>query len=212
MKKIVLILLMGLALSMVGCSSVSSKFLIGEPVTDDLRQKFDGVWDFGDENIGHIKYLGNGRLRIAGGEWKENRFDLEEMDVILTKCGNKQFVNFHDQEEVNENESDYLFGYCAFIGDDYFLVWLPKTDAFEKAVNDGKIKGKVVKEKSSKSIYLEETPEKICRFLQSQPVELLFDLEDPMIYRRIIREKVEGSPPQPAGKSGTTPCASPPCP
>lgn len=212
MKKIILIVFMGLAVFMGGCSSVSSKFLIGTPVEGNLSAKFDGAWDLGDENVGHVKYLGKGQLRVAGGEWKEGRFELTETTIVVTQCGNKQFVNFHDEEEVNENESDYLFGYCAFIGDDYFLVWLPKTDAFEKAVNDGKIKGKVVKEKSSKSIYLEETPEKICRFLQSQPVELLFDLEDPMIYRRIIREKAEGSPPQPAGKSGTTPCASPPCP
>jgi hypothetical protein len=210
MKKIVWILLLGAAIFLGGCSSVSSKFLIGTPVEENLSAKFDGVWDLGDGNVGQVKYLGKGQLRVAGGEWKEGRFELTEMTIVLTKCGNKQFVNFYDQEKVDEKGSNYLFGYGAFIGD-YFLVWLPKTEVFEKAVNAGKIKGKVSKEKNSKSIDLEESSDTLCRFLQDQAVELLFDLEDPMIYRRMIKAAAEEQPSQPAVKSGTTPCASPPC-
>lgn len=212
MNKSILILLIGLAITLGGCSSVSSKHLIGAPVQEDLSAQFDGAWDFGDDNIGYIKYLGNGQLRIAGAEWERDHFKFSEMTVTLTECGNNRFVNVHDEESVSDKDMDYLFGYCKFVDETYFMVWLPKTELFDQAIAKGSLKGKILQDKNSKTISLTDSSENICLFLKKYKIEELFKLEDPMIYRRIRKIEMKSNSSAETNASGTTACVKPPCP
>ncbi len=183
MKKLSIAFFIILAVYVTGCSTVHSKYIVGEPIQDDLSEKFDGLWEF-DRDICYMKYTKNGELRIAGVEWKETNFKLEEMTVILTKCGEKNFVNLLDLEISEKKDSDYLFAYYSFISENSIAVWKPKVDAFEKAINNGEIRGEIIKEKHSTSINITEHKESLCNFIKTKDMGELFDLENPTIYNK----------------------------
>ncbi|RPI77110.1 MAG: hypothetical protein EHM45_10375 [Desulfobacteraceae bacterium] len=212
MKRIVLMLFAGAALILAGCSAVGTKNPVGTPVQEDLSAQFDGLWDFGDENVGYVKYMGNGQLRIAGLEWKDNHFKLTEMNGTLTECGNNRFINIQDEDSDSNKELDYLFGYYKFVDDIYLTIWLPKKEVFEQAIIKGLLKGKVTSDKYGTSVFLTDSSENICLFLKKHKIEELFKLEDPMIYRRIRKIEMKGNAPAATNTSGTTACAKPPCP
>ena len=171
-----------LPLYLTACSSVTSKNIIGERIQGNLSDQFDGIWEE-DNEIAYMKYLNEGELRIAGVEWKENKFDLQELTIILTKCGDREFVNVLDP--IIEEKSDLLFACYSFITEKTLAVWEPKVDAFEKAVREGKIKGKISKDKSSTTVSINESNESLCDFIKKRAIGELFDLEDPRIYRKI---------------------------
>ena len=112
------------------CSSVTSKNIIGERIQGNLSDQFDGIWEE-DNEIAYMKYLKEGELRIAGVEWQENKFKLQELTIILTKCGDREFVNVLDP--IIEEKNDLLFACYSFITKKTLAVWEPKVDAFEKA-------------------------------------------------------------------------------
>jgi len=183
-----------------GCSIVSSKSTVGTPVQEDLSGQFDGVWE-GDSGICYIKYSGEGRLQIANVEWQDDKFRLKIMEGILTQCGDRKFVNFPDPETSGENRTDYIFAYYSFVGDNLLAVWMPKINVFEKAVSDGEIRGKVIEGKYSTSVQIDESEESLCRFIQSRNTEELFDLEEPLVYRRIKKLEQSEEEENPTGHS-----------
>ena len=171
-----------LPLHLTACSSVTSKNIIGERLQGDLSEQFDGIWEE-DNEIAYMKYVGKGDLRIAGVEWKENKFELQELTIILTECSDRKFVNVLDP--IIEGKNDLLFAYYSFITEKTLAVWEPKIDAFEKAINEGKINGKIHKDKSSTTVSINESPESLCDFIKERDIGELFDLEDPRLYRKI---------------------------
>lgn len=189
-KLSVIIWFLLLLFHLTGCSVVSSKYTIGERIQEDVSEQFDGVWDF-DDSICYVKYLKNGELRLAGIEWKEKNFKLEEMTVILTKCGERNFINFRDLEILGENDSDYLFGCYCSITENLLTVWAPKINAFEEAINSEKIKGKITKGKHSTTIHIKEPQESLCDFIKNNDISKLFDLENPAIYKRIKKSGIK---------------------
>jgi hypothetical protein len=181
-RNVIIICLLIIPFHLTACSSVTSKNIIGERIQDDLSEQFDGTWEEDDE-IAYMKYLGKGELRIAGVEWKENKFELQELTIILTTCGDRKFVNVLDP--VIEEKNDLLFAYYSFITEKTLAVWEPKVDAFEKAINEGKINGKIHKDKSSTTVSINESQESLCEFINKRDIGELFDLEDPRLYRKI---------------------------
>jgi len=189
-KIIVLILL---SLHSIGCDSVGSKYLIGERIQDDLSEQFNGVWSC-DDGVVYAHYLNNGELRTAFVDWEQDNFKLEEIPVVLTKCGTKTFINFPGTQELGKTGSGYLFLYYYFISSDSFAICMPEATLFEKAIDKKRIKGQIKKEKTinnkiSTSIYLEEPSDSICAFIENNDISKLFDLENPGIYKRIKKSK-----------------------
>ncbi len=185
-KKILIIpFLLLLPFYLTGCLEVGSKYIIGERIRDDMSDKFDGVWE-ADEGILYMKYLKNGELHIAGIGWEENKFVLEEGTgiSILTKCGDKIFVNYKESETTEYFE----FFYCSFIAENNLAVWWPKKDDFEKAINEGVIKGEIKKYEYSRFIRINELPKSFCDFIKNKKIEELFDLEEPLMVLRRIKK------------------------
>jgi len=135
--------------------------------------------------MGFVKYAGAGKLHIAGVEWKDDSFALEDIPAVLTTCGEKTLLNLREEADEGQAKEYYIFGLYTLSDDDTLIFWLPDVDAFERAIDDGLLAGDIDKGSKSKTIVL--TPEKsdVNEFIKNHDVKDLFVLDEPMIYRRV---------------------------
>lgn len=163
-----------------------------------MSNKFDGIWETEDDELAYIKSLKNGDLLTASVSWKDEDFILEKTRFILSKCGEKNFINLPDSEIIDENNREFVFCYYLFISDNTLIVWMPHINAFAEAIRSGRLKGTVtetqkkpVEENTATtsnnqlSVVIEEPSDSLCNFIAAKEITTLFDLENPMIYKRI---------------------------
>ena len=179
---------------LMGCSNVYSKHPVGVVIEDDMSDEFDGVWRI-DNDIYYTKYIANGGLRIAALDWVKGNFKFQEMDSILTKCDKRNFINLQplnkDVNNSEEKDSFYGFFYYSLIAEDTVAVWTPTSSVFEEAIVNKEIKGKIEKAMNLAVISIDESSESICNYIKGNDVSKLFDLEDPMIFHRIIESDIK---------------------
>ncbi|MCU0599816.1 MAG: hypothetical protein MUE70_11245 [Desulfobacterales bacterium] len=177
---------------------VTSKSLIGERLNEDISDKFDGIWETDDGELAYIKCLNNGDLLTASVSWKDEGFQLEKTRFILSKCNEKNFINFPESEIFDEDNSKFVFCCYSFVSDNTLIVWMPRINAFAEAIGSGQLKGNVtesekkpVKENTDTtsnnklSVVIEEPSDSLCNFIKEKGVTTLFDLENPIVYKKI---------------------------
>ena len=201
----ILLILIGVFL-LSGCASISSKSMVGERLNDEMSEKLDGIWECEGGGIEYAKYLKNGELRLAGVEWEDTGFKFDETTFNLTKCGERTFINIPDTKISENNDSKFRFYCFSFSADNTLIVWAPHVDVFAKAIDSGEIQGEVkiktkkvrpssettvdssektTVSKSISAVYIDESSDALCKFINEKGLSVLFDVENPIIYRRI---------------------------
>jgi hypothetical protein len=148
------------------------------------RARFEGDW-VSDDQIFYIRFGSNGIGQFAGVEWKNDRFQLERGEFIVSKGTRDGFLSVRVLEEGKWQDS-YFFVQYHFTREGEFVVWSPEAKAFADAVGKGKLKGTLEKGKSSVSVVLTGPPENILAFLNDPANGALFDYREPMIFKKLI--------------------------
>ncbi len=177
-----------LAITMLsGCTSVYFHHPIGEPIAearDEVSQQFDGTWVNEDGDPAQLKYLGDGKLRLANLRWDEETtsFSKEEGTVLLTTHRSANYLNIADEDA---DDGRIIFARYSFAGDRTLIIWTPRTEAFEKAVKSGKLKGTVEQAQNSTTIDVTAEKEQLDAFIDPSRFAEQFEVDAPIVLSRL---------------------------
>lgn len=167
-----------------GCTSVTSRKLVGEtPVTLDAKL-WNGTWTDDAEAVIYlrVKDATNGVLEAATVELSDTELKFNKFEVRVRQSGAWLWANFKD-----EGETGYTFVRLAE-PDRHLLVWSPDPAAFVKRVKAGTLTGELLKDdqgKESGSVVLDELKAEHIRAIESGEWKDAFDLARPGILRRL---------------------------
>jgi hypothetical protein len=176
-------ILIAAVLAAAGCSSVTTKYPLVEKRQPIDKEKFEGSWLL-DKDVITIKFDTTGTARIGGVDWKDNRFQLSEGEMIVAVGQNANYLSVRTKEEDGWADRYYLFEY-KFDSDKILILWEPDLAAFEAAVKSGQLRGTVKKENSSTEISLTDSPGVVLDFLNKSKDKGLFDYHKPSILMKI---------------------------
>lgn len=186
-------LLLFVLLLMPGCKSVVSDHLIGEPLTSEQAQTYEGVWKVG-QGVMHIKHTDGANLIVAGLEWKEDKFVMNQHDVVVTQLGNARFAQMvaeDDDEQVEAGQTNamtepdekadrpwLLLGLLSSADHNILVLNSPKFDRFVKALNDGDVEG--ILEDDGNTLHVQGDKAALDALLGNpDTLQTFFDLENP---------------------------------
>ncbi len=89
-----------------GCQSVTSDHLIGEAVSVEAAEEFNGVWRL-DDGIFLIHHEEDGGLAVAAVEWSDGEFELNEFEVVLTRHHDMLFAHLFDEEDDHDKDEGH---------------------------------------------------------------------------------------------------------
>jgi len=182
LKKTSIVILGLFLLLSLNCSSVTSHKPVGVNDTEHASL-FEGSWAH-EDGIIFFRKLDDGKLVGAVVEWKEKKFCLETMELVVTKIGDTHLVNLL----VNENKHLPAWYFGRYTFDEKFetmVVYPPNVEQFEKAISSGSLAGKLEKDKTSIEIYLESNKPDLMDLLLKEGSANYFDTEKVTILKRI---------------------------
>jgi len=178
-----------------GCSYVITKKPIGEVINikeemseESPQYQIDGIW--AGDTVVFAKVLEDGKtIKIGAVVWDEvkKEFKIKSQEILLSKLGEKTYIN-----KKAEDKNGY---YIAALGSSFadsksgtpvdIIVFYPNGDEFKKAIQEGKLAGKIEDIKYGGSyIYIESLPEKLESFIKENHNKL-FNFETPTVYRKV---------------------------
>lgn len=169
-----------------GCSSVTMLQPLprAEGVID--QERLSGEWVSGDQVI-YVRFGGNGIGQFAGLDWKDDRFQVEIGELIVSAGHEHNFFSVRVQEK-GKWEEQYYFAQYRFTDQGDLVVWQPEVAAFEKAVEAGRLEGTVQKGSYGSSVTLTGAPDVILTFIDNPENDALFEYKDPMVFKRLVLE------------------------
>jgi hypothetical protein len=171
-----------------GCSSVVSVHPVGARITDENSESLQtiaGVWYAADLGTVFIKTVPGGELKIAGMEWSNDAFSCDTITAILAENDGRLFINITDfGDEDGPKETNHLFMWVATL-DENMVLFMPDPAAFAAAVEAKEIAGEVSKDNDSTTVRLSAEKEKLDAFLAGARMRQIFDVERPLVLRRI---------------------------
>ena len=187
------ILILCVLLVMPGCKSVVSDHLIGEPLTSEQAQMYEGVWKVG-QGVMHIKHTDGASLVVAGLEWKEDKFVMSQHDVVVTQLGNARFAQMvaeNDDGQVDAGQADaatptdakkdrpwLLLGLLTSADQNVLVLNSPKFDRFVKAMNDGDVEA--ILEGDGNTLHVRGDKAALDALLGNpDTLQTFFDIENP---------------------------------
>ena len=188
---LVLSLLVVLLLPLTACDTVTTKHPIGKPVTEDLLDELDGVWQVADPKVTgsetmRAQWLGNGRVRTMNLIQREGKEDEPEIlrvtELESDQWGPERFAHIH-VSPADQERSEWGFVRLT-IAEDVLLVAIPRADAFAEAVKSGELPGRIESDHYSKTIHLTADRDALHEFITSHPIQDLFMVEEPGIFTR----------------------------
>lgn len=172
-------------LFLAGCTSVTSRQIVGDqPVTLDPKV-WNGAWTDDDEAVLflRVKDATNGVLEVAVPELTDTEITLEKFDVHIRKTGDWWWASFKEKDE-----DAYTFQRVSE-PDQHLLAWSPDPATFVERVKAGQLKGELLKDKEGKesgSVILDELKAEHLRALESGEWRDGLVLDTPaMILRRL---------------------------
>lgn len=167
-----------------GCSSV----VVLQPlpqVTDPQEQSMlAGEW-LTEDTVVTLRFSSKGIGCLAGLDWRDDHFQLDEGDLIVTKSGDKKYFSVRFRENGKWQEWYYFVRYQLTEWDD-LIIWPPVVGSFENAVASGVLQGTVEKGTGGTRVTMTSSPEKLLDFLDGQGDGLLFHYEEPIVLRRLF--------------------------
>lgn len=218
MRIVCLIACLMLSLSVVGltgCRSASFEHRFGTPVDEQTLSRFDGVWEVGDDsNLFLMASRGSGWIEFVNlkqpGEGKRDGKAKDggepvgldappEPSVKLDKAHFMQIREFDGQYYAwvasgNEEPMRYVPVKIASRGGrelgagDLLLAWPVNVNRFEQAVTSGELAGRVKKD-DAKNVVVSSKRPALERFVADTPLHEWIVLEEPVVMKRLSREK-----------------------
>lgn len=177
------------ALLLCQCSPVTTTHpLTTKPKAID-REKFEGSWLIDDE--GHtlqVKFDDEGIAQIAALEWKNNHFELETMEMTIAEGGEHNFMSLRAKED-GQWMKNYFFAQYKFTEQGDLVAWLPDSKAFENAIKEKLIHGKIKPGKYSTDINVSSDASTLLKLINSSKNPELFDYQNPIVLRKIASSK-----------------------
>ncbi len=167
-----------------GCTSVTSRQLVGAaPVTLDA-EKWDGAWTDDNETVLflRVKDATAGVLEVGNVERNQEEMKLTKFDVFVRQSGDWLWASFKDKED-----SPYSFARISE-ADRHLLVWNPDPAAFVRRVRAGEMKGALLKDDQGKetgSVIIDEVSPEDMSAIQTGEWSGVLDLSRPWILRRL---------------------------
>jgi hypothetical protein len=150
-----------------GCSTVKmEKPLPHESVPVD-KELFEGTWQI-DESALVAHFADDGTLHVAGINWKDGQFVLNQMRCYVTVVADQKYLSLGYKDDGEEKES---FQFCRyrFSPEGHLILQLPDVDAVASAVEAGKLEGTVKKEQHSTTVSLTSPPEAVLQYVKETP-------------------------------------------
>jgi hypothetical protein len=167
---------------------------IGEPVTEDLSSKLNGVWRSANGNLSpgedvyRVRWRGEGRLKVA--ETNPDKDEKPETQTVLvTKLKRKgepdeRFAHFPRRRTEDDGAEQKRWTFARItIAQAVVLLAIPRFEVFAEAVQSGELAGRV-KSGDGDTVDLKGDAEALNQFIASRPVQDLFMVEQPIIFRR----------------------------
>jgi len=199
-----LCVMLGLIL-LVGCQAVTSTAMIGDK-SEKVAQAVQGVWKFNDA-VFYAKATGNGRVDLSTVQWKDDKWQLQTFTLYATTLGDHAYLNVQpvennasqstakpsDKEAKDAPVPTYAILQLLYDVDsgartaDSLVVLMPRQQAFESAVTQGKLPGKVDGKSEGKPaphVHLTASAQVLNAFVQAAG-QKLFDDAHPQVLTRL---------------------------
>jgi hypothetical protein len=196
--------MLGLIL-LVGCQSVTSTAMIGDK-SEKVAQAVQGVWKFNDA-VFYAKATGNGRVDLSTVQWKDDKWQLQAFTLYATTLGDQAYLNVlpveNNANQPTAKPSDkkakeapaptYAILQLLYDVDsgaksvDSLVVLMPRLQAFETAVTQGKLAGKLngkSEGKPASNVHLTASAQVLNAFIQAAG-QKLFDEAHPQVLTRL---------------------------
>lgn len=167
-----------------GCSSVTLKQPL-PPMADPAElAAFEGEW-VSEGQILHLRFGTDGIGRLAGLDWRDDRFAVEEGELVVSKGAERSYLSVRMTENGKWLDGYYLVQY-RFTGQEDLILWLPNVAAFAEAVTKGRLAGVVEKGSRAGSVVITSPPDKVLAFLNDPANGSLFDYREPMVVKKLL--------------------------
>jgi hypothetical protein len=177
--------------STVGCSNVTSTQRLGDAVGPEKAKDFEGVWLATDNSPFHVRHVKNNELRIGSLNWKDGRYVAGEITGFVTSDDGQEYINLLDSEH-QASGNEYVFVQVVKNNTNHILLYWPQVSAFEKAVNNGRLAGDVVrKENSGVEVVLKSDTRQLNAYIHPDEKANQFGVEPSVLLRCI--KKFPGS-------------------
>lgn len=176
-----------LLLALPGCSFVTSSEILGEPTTDKMITDLalDGAWSI-DDGVLFVQRISGHELKVASVDWEEGRFEMQEATVLFTTDDEVTYVVLLNPD-TPEGKPEFLFCRVLMATESTIVIIPANPDTFQKAVEDGALAGNVKREQYSTITQLTATTEDLNRFVDPKKVGEQFDLDLPIVLKRLTR-------------------------
>ena len=166
-----------------GCSSVTTLHPLSSNTEPIDQEKFEGVWLVDDGTI-HVKFASNGVARIAGLEWKDGQFHVNQGEAIVTQGKQHNFLSVRYKESDGRWEGYYFLSY-KFTDQGDLILWPPVPEVFAKMVKRKELQGIVKKGKYTTSVSVTNAPGGLFDIINNPENLELFDYREPLVLKKI---------------------------
>jgi len=163
-----------------GCQSVTSRYPLGPPHIPQDKEKLEGTWYVDKDAVLSVKFSNYSVARVAGVEWKNDQFQMIEMEMIATEKNNQRFLS----GRVRDNgiwENRYFFAKYTFSNQGDLIYWLPNFMMFEAAIKKNQLQGAI----EDKAISITSKPDVLLNFITAPENTNLFEYNEPKILRKV---------------------------
>lgn len=184
----IVVLILALGLGAPACSTFTVQHPVGQPVSDEVGKKVEGVWRRADTegrevDYYYLKYLPNGEIRVACVEWKESekKFQLSELHGLLTSYEGALYLHLLEPQGEQDTAPEYHWFLVEPQGNRSIVLWVPRPDTFGEAVERGELAGQI--RRGGPGMIAATKPE-LEEFLKDHKTADLFVLEKPLVLIR----------------------------
>lgn len=180
-----------LVLAVTGCTGVSSTHQVGAPLAEKKAKQFEGVWLGTKGDPVFIKHIKDNELLIGSIEWDDTgHFKVKQFTVFLTSLDDAQYLNYSFKNKPGDEE-EFVFCHMVAPDSETLVVHPPRDEIFQKAIEEGKLPGKIEKDNFSTSTKIRSTKQQLDEFIKSGKVGLQFEVTSPTILRRVQKPEAE---------------------
>lgn len=152
-----------------GCSSVKTEHPVSADAEALDKERLEGVWLVEDEIV-HLRFGDDNVGRLAAIDWDGGEFRIRRCEFIVARAGEGRYVSL--REEGGEEPYDLLAYDFAENGD--VVVHGEATDAFARAVGEGRLRGEVRRKEEDTEVLVASPSDSLLSFLASAPPGDLF--------------------------------------
>lgn len=171
-----------------GCQMVTvSKPLPPAQLTSADRAQLEGSWlqvtkPFARQ-VFTIHFECEGMARVATVEWREGKYQLHEMKLVIAderdEARRLLFLQLPDKRPAQ-----YLFMHYKFVSEDELLLWLPRFKTFEDAVKTGRLKGKAYHHGEDDIVRISD-PAALLSYIEAKGGLDKFMYRNPMVLHKV---------------------------